>query len=106
MDDTLKRLLDAEMKAESLVTQAIEEREALTRQALNEARLAEDRLAARIPEIRSSFLDKTRQRAEQNVTEMQRRFDERAQALRSMADESREDAITAAIQIILDPEQR
>ncbi len=106
MDDTLKRLLDAETQAESLVTQAIEEREELTRQALAEAQLAEDRLAARIPEIRSSFMDKTRQRIEQNITEMQRRFDERAQALRSMATESRDDAIQAAIQLILDPDQR
>ncbi|WP_456405851.1 ATPase [Thiolapillus sp.] len=106
MDDTLKRLLDAEIKAESLVTQAIEEREELTRQALNEAKLAEDRLAARIPEIRSSFLDKTRQKVEQNISEMQRRFDERSRALRNMADESREDAFQAAIQIIVDPDQK
>ena len=106
MDDTLKRLLDAEIKAESLVTRAIEEREELTRQALHEAQLAEDRPAARIPEIRSSFLDKTQQRIEQNISEMQRRFDERAQALRGMAEESREDAMQAAMQIILDPEQR
>jgi len=35
---------------------------------------------------------------------MQRRFDERAHALRSMAEESREDAIQAAMQIILDPD--
>ncbi|HDK37633.1 MAG TPA: ATPase [Thiolapillus brandeum] len=104
MDDTLKRLLEAEIKAEALVTQAIESREELTRQALEEARLAEDRLLARIPEIRGSFMDKTRQRIEQNISEMQRRFDERAHALRSMAEESREDAIQAAMQIILDPD--
>lgn len=106
MDDTLKRLLDAETKAESLVTQAIEEREELTRQTLDEAQLAEDRLAARIPEIRNAFLGKTRQRVDQNVSEMQRRFDERSQALRTRADESREDALQAAMQIILDPDRQ
>ncbi|WP_456418345.1 ATPase [Thiolapillus sp.] len=106
MDDTLKRLLNAEIKAESLVTRAIEEREKLTRQARKEAKLAEDRLAARIPEIRNAFLDKARQRVAQNTAEMQRRFDERAQALRAMAEESREDAMQAAMRIVLDPGQR
>ena len=104
MEDTLKRLLDAEMKAEALVTQAVEEREEIHRQALDEARLAEQRFEARIPEIRASFMDKSRQRVEQSIAEMRLRHDERSHALQSMAEESREDAVQAALRIIMDPE--
>ena len=49
MEDTLQRLLDAELQAETLVTEALDEREKITREALKEARLAEERLEARIP---------------------------------------------------------
>ncbi len=104
MEDTLKRLLDAEMKAEALVTQAVEEREAIHRQALDEARLAEQRFEARIPEIRASFMDKARQRVEQSIAEMRLRHEERSHALQAMADESREDAIQAALRMVTDPD--
>ncbi len=104
MEDTLKRLLDAEMKAEALVTQAVEEREAIHRQALEEARLAEQRFEARIPEIRASFMDKARQRVEQSIAEMRLRHEERSHALQAMADESREDAIQAALRMVTDPD--
>jgi vacuolar-type H+-ATPase subunit H len=104
MEDTLKRLLDAELKAEALVTQAVEEREAIHRQALDEAQLAGQRFEARIPEIRASFMDKARQRVEQSIAEMRLRHDERSHALQSMAEESREDAVQAALRIITDPE--
>ncbi len=104
MEDTLERLLDAEMKAEALVTEAVEEREEIHRQALNEARLAEQRFEARIPEIHASFMDKARQRVEQSIAEMRLRHEERSHALQSMAEESREDAVEAALRIIMDAE--
>lgn len=106
MDNTLQRLLDAEIRAEALVTDAIEQREQIARQALEEARLAEDRLSARLPEVRDNFMAKANQRAEQTISEMKRRFDERSRKLQAMADESREDAIESALAALLGKTQR
>lgn len=103
MEDTLQRLLDAEQKAEALVTRALEERERITREALEEARLAEERLEARLPEIRESFMEKAKQRVEQSRAEMELRYEERSHRLRAMAEEAREEAIEAALAILLDP---
>ncbi len=99
MEDTLQRLLQAELQAEALVTKALEERERITREALEEARLAEGRLKARLPEIRESFMEKARQRVEQARAEMGLRYQERSHRLRNIAEE----AIEAAVNILLDP---
>jgi len=103
MEDTLQRLLQAELQAEALVTKALEERERITREALEEARLAEERLNARLPEIRESFMDKAGQRVEQSRAEMELRYRERSHRLRNLAGEAREEAIEAALNILLDP---
>jgi len=104
MEDTLHRLLQAELQAEALVTKALEERERITREALEEARLAEERLEARLPEIRESFMEKARQRVKQAQAEMDLRYQERSHRLRNIAEEAREEAIEAALNILLDPE--
>ncbi len=106
MDDALQRLLQAELKAEELVREALEARERITREALEEARLAEARLEARLPAIEASFMDKARQRAEQSRAELELRFEERARQLRAMAEEARDEAVRAAITYLLDPESR
>ena len=103
MEDTLQRLLQAELQAEALVTKALEERERFTREALEEARLAEERLEARLPEIRESFMEKARQRVEQARAEMDLRYQERSHRLRNIAEEARDEAIEAAVNILLDP---
>ena len=103
MEDTLQRLLQAELQAEALVTKALEERERITREALEEARLAEERLEARLPEIRESFMEKARQRVEQARAEMDLRYQERPHRLRNIAEEARDEAIEAAVNILLDP---
>ena len=104
MDNTLQRLLDTELKAEKLVDDALKQRDRLMEQSLEEVRLAEARFDARIPEIRASFLEKAEQRIEQTVAEVSLRYQERIAELQTMADETRDEAVQAALGIILDSE--
>jgi vacuolar-type H+-ATPase subunit H len=105
MEDILKRLLDAEIKAQHLVDQANAERERIIHEALADAQAADERFTARIPELQASFVDKAQERATQAVGEMQRRYEERRATLNQMAAERREEAIEAAVNVVLDPRQ-
>ena len=49
MDDQLKRLLDAEKRAEQIARQAEEEQDRTIQTALREARTEEERFQARVP---------------------------------------------------------
>jgi len=104
MDDTLQRLLDAEVRAEKIARQAEEERERLIQGALMEARAEEDRFESRIPELHSSFIEKAEHRAEQTVAELKRRYDERHAQLRALAEQREEDALDAAFSVLIDPD--
>jgi V/A-type H+-transporting ATPase subunit G/H len=106
MEDTLKRLLDAELRAQALVDQANKERDRMIQQALEEARSADERFTARIPEIQSSFLGKAEERAGQTIGEMTRRYEERRRNLRAMAEGRGGEAVEAALAILLDPDKR
>jgi vacuolar-type H+-ATPase subunit H len=105
VEDVLKRLIDAELKAEAMVKQADAERERIVHQAVREARLAEERFEARVPELRRSFMQKAEQRAEQGVAELERRYGERHKQLRSSAQEREQEAIDAAVALLLDPKR-
>ncbi len=102
MDETLKRLLDAEMRSEQTVEEAKAKREEITRQALEEARRAEQRFSDRIPDLHASFVEKAEARAAQSINELQRRYDERNQALRSMAQQHESEAIDTALALLLE----
>ncbi len=102
MDETLKRLLDAETQSEQIVEEAKAKREEITRQALGEAHRAEQRFSERVPDIHGSFVEKAEARASQSISELQRRYDERNQELRGMAQEHESDAIDAALALLLD----
>jgi hypothetical protein len=101
MDDTLKRLLDAELRAEQTVQDGKVRREEITRQALEEARHAEQRFAARVGDIHAAFVDKAKARAVQTIAELQRRYDERSTDLRRSAEEHEAEAVEAALTLIL-----
>ena len=101
MDDTLKRLLDAELQAQAIVDDALAERDRIIEQAREEARRAEDHFTARIPEIHASFADKAEERARQAIAEMERRYEEDRQALQARAQEGEAAAIEAALTLIL-----
>lgn len=105
VEDELKRLLDAELRAEALVEQANTEREAIIHKALEDARHAEERFEARIPELRASFLEKAEDRAAQAVAELTRRYEERAERLRALAREREREATESAVAWVLDPDR-
>ena len=104
MDDTLKRLLDTEVRAEQIARQADEERERVIQGALLEARAEQDRFEARIPELHASFVEKAEARAGQTINELKRRFDERHAQLRNQAEAREQEALDAAFAVLIDPE--
>ncbi len=105
MDDTLKRLLEAERRAEETVREGKAKREAITRKALEEAHHTEQQFTARIPETHASFLEKAEGRASQTIAELERRYGERNKELRQMAEEHEQEAVEAAVALVMDPEK-
>jgi vacuolar-type H+-ATPase subunit H len=101
VDDTLKRLLAAETAASEMVEKAQSDSEQLVQAALHEARQQEERFEARVPGLHASFLEKSDQRANQAVAEMERRFEERLTQLRDAAEAHEEDALHAAFRELL-----
>lgn len=101
MDDTLQHLLAAENAASHLVEKAQADSEQLVQTTLHEARQQEERFAARVPELHASFLEKSDQRAQQTVAEMERRFQERLAQLRDAAEAHEEAALEAAFRELL-----
>ncbi|MCB1849668.1 MAG: ATPase [Gammaproteobacteria bacterium] len=104
MDETLKRLLDAELRAEAIARQADAARESLIQSALLEARAEESRFKARIPELHASFQEKAEARAAQTISELKRHYDERHSQLRNLAEAREEEALAAAFKLLIDPE--
>lgn len=104
MDDTLQRLLDAEVRAERIAQQAETEQEKIIQDALAEARAQEDRFRAGIPELHRSFIEKAEERAEQTVAELKRRYDERHTQLRDLAEQHEDEALQAAFEVLISAE--
>lgn len=103
MEDELQRLLDTELQAEALVKEAEGKRERMIRQALEDARAAEQQFEARLPELHASFMQKAEERAVQAIAEQARRYEERRNKLRALAQEREQAAIQAAQTLLLDP---
>ena len=103
MEDTLQRLLAAELRAEEIANQAEQEQESLIQQALADVKAENERFSARIPELQRSFLAKAEERATQTVAELQRRYDERHIRLRDQAERREDEALEAAFQVLIDP---
>ena len=104
MDDTLKRLLDAEHKAQELVAKSIQDRDRLIDQALEEVKTADARFRARIPELREGFQKKADERAEQAVAEIRRRYAERRETLEQETARRRDQTVQAALAALLAPD--
>jgi vacuolar-type H+-ATPase subunit H len=100
VDETLKRLLDAELKAEQIVARADEERQAIVEQARRDAHAAEQQHAERMTEIHASFLAQAEQRAQQTIAELNRRHQQQVQALRAAAQRNEAEALDAAVALI------
>ncbi|MGD8275396.1 MAG: ATPase [Thiohalocapsa sp.] len=103
MDETLKRLLDAEMRAERIAQDAEQERERIIQAAMADARAEDQRFTARVPDLHRGFIDKAQERAEQTIAELKRRYDERHVQLRDLAEQREDEALDVAFTLLIDP---
>lgn len=103
MEDQLKRLLDAEARAQGIIEAASQERQSLLDAALAGVHEAEARFEAGRAELRAPFLNEAQGRAEQAVAELSRKYDERQRNLRDMASRHEQEAVDAALTLLLDP---
>lgn len=104
MDDALKRLLDAEARAREVIDAASQERQRMLDEALAAANDAQARFEQDRVQLRAPFLAEARSRADQSVAELSRKYEERQKGLREMASRHEEEAVRAALELILDPE--
>lgn len=104
MEDALKRLLEAEARADAEVTRASTERERIIQDALEQARVAREQFAAGIADLRAPYLAQAEERAAQAIAELRRKYDERSRMLRHQAEARETVAIDAALAVLLDPE--
>jgi len=102
MDDSLKDLLEAESEAEEIVSDGETERDVIVQKALDDAHAMEQQFKNRLPEMYKSFSDKAVERAVQTIAELKLRYDERNQELREMAQEHQQEALSYAIDLILE----
>lgn len=105
MDDTLQRLLAAEMRAEKIAQQAEKEQEQIIQKAMADAKAENERFTTRIPDLHRSFISKAEERAEQNIAELRRRYDERHVQLRDQSEQREDEALQAAFQVLMDPQR-
>lgn len=103
MDDILKRLLDAELRAEQLAQKAEQDQERTIQEAMREARSQDERLRSRVPDLHRGYIHKAEERAEQTIAELRRRYDERQVELRKLADQHANEALDSAFALLIDP---
>ncbi len=105
MNDVLKRMLDAEQRAQRLVDDALEQQKAMLERAREQAHEAEKRFESRMHDLRHELESKAEAEAARTIAQMERRSRENRDQLRASADECRHDAIDAAIRIVADPDR-
>lgn len=105
MDETLQRLLNAELRAQEIAQRAEQERQRTVLQTQEEARAEEQRFVGRIPELHYAFIEKAETRAAQTIKELRRRYDERHARLRTLAEEHEEEALEAALRLMTTAER-
>lgn len=103
MEDPLKRLLDAEARAQGIIDAASAERQGILDEALAAARAAEARFEAGRAELVAPFLKEAQSRATHAVAELARKYEERQRNLREMASRHEQEAVDAALNLLLDP---
>jgi V/A-type H+-transporting ATPase subunit G/H len=100
VDESLKRLLDAEAEAENIIERADQERQAIIEQARHDVQTSEQQLAERVKDIHASFLSHAEQRAQQTIAELKRRHTEHCNALRAAAAAQEHVALDAAVKLL------
>lgn len=104
MEDTLKRLLDAEQQAQARIEKAERERDRIIEQAWQEAHDAETRFEQRMDELRQSKLENSDEQAEQEVGELKRDHDHQLKKLEERARRHHRSALQQTLDWLLDPE--
>lgn len=99
-EETLKRLLDAEARAEEVIARADGERRRIIEQAKQEIETSERRHAEHVQEIRANYIAQANQRAQQTITELKRRYAEHAAALHATATGMETQALDAAVELL------
>jgi hypothetical protein len=102
VEETLKNLLKTELEAEKRVAEAAARKEEITREALAEARQIEADFAASIPAIHAAFQKMARVRASQRIAERRRDYAAYQETLCRAAQDHRQEAIEAALTLLLD----
>lgn len=105
MEDLLKRLLEAELQADAEVRNASSQRERTIREALEQARQAEQQFGAGIETLGAPYLRQAQERSEQAIAELRKKYEERQRSLRALAEQRETAAVEAALAAVLDPEQ-
>lgn len=100
IDETLKRLLDAESEAERVLAHADGERLQIIEQAKREARAMEQQQTAHIADVHTSFLAQAELRAQQAIAEMQRRYSEQSLTMRASAQRHEQQALDEAVVLV------
>ena len=105
MEDHLKRLLEAEARAQGIIDASKAERQRIIDDALAAVRNSEERFEAGRADLRSPFLREAHGRAEHAVAELTLKFGERQRNLREMAFRHEEEAIRAALNLLANPDR-
>lgn len=100
IDETLKRLLDAEIEAERVLARADKERLQIIEQAKREAQAVEQKQAAHIADVHTSVLAQAELRAQQAIAEMQRRYSEQFLTMRTSAQRHEQQALDEAVALV------
>lgn len=101
MEDTLKRLLEVEMQAEQLVNQATLMREQKIQQALQAVNQAEQDFVAKQPDLYASYAEKAESRAQQSIAELQKRYEDKKDHLRDLAEQNQQNALDSAVALLM-----
>ncbi len=105
MDDVLKRVLEAEQRAQRLVDDALEQQKRMLELGREEAQQEEKRFESRMHEMKIDLENKSEAEAARTIAQMERRAEENRASLRASADALRVDARDAAVRIIADPDR-
>ena len=105
MDDHLKRLLEAEARAQGIIDASNAERQRIVDDALATVRNLEERFDATRAELRGPYLREAHGRAEHAIAELTLKYGERQRNLREMAFRHEQEAINAALNLLVDPDR-
>lgn len=103
VEATLTRLLDAEERADSIIKEAGAARDQAIDDAVAQARATETRFESTLNELRAPYLQEAQSRADQEIAELGRKYQERQRELRKLCDKHGDEALDAAEAVILDP---